>query len=84
MAIPIEQHPQYQKLVQTLTNKLKKEFGSSEEGGVVKRCKDRVVEVKGEEANKCREKLRCSEKKGEKKLQECRDDMERLKKKMKL
>lgn len=81
--IPINQHPQYDKLVETLTNKIKSEFGYSEKGSdIIKKCKDRVVEIKKEEANKCREKLQCSEKNGDKKVQICRDDMERLKKKM--
>jgi len=79
--IPIEQHPQYQQLVENITRKVRSDYGMKDGDCGVKRCADVVKEIKADTEKKFQDRVRCIERKCNQKEKDMKDDVERLKKK---
>ena len=81
---PIKQHPDYQKLVNSITGKVQKEFGCGEDvSGCngMKRCNEYVPIIKTQEKKKCDDRLKCLKNNCDKQKQDVEEHWKRLYKK---
>lgn len=76
----IKLHPDYDKLVASITAKAQKEYGCSAESGcdTARKCNDYVPEVRSQETKKCQQKIDCVNRKHQQELSERAEHWKRL------
>jgi hypothetical protein len=79
---PIQDHPSYEKLVASITEKVRKEFGCRDSGCVgVKRCSEYVPILKSQEKKRCDDRVTCLRKNCDRQKKDIEDHWKRLYKK---
>ena len=79
---PIKLHPDYQKLVDAITEKVQREFGCRDSGCVgTRKCTEYIPILKEQEKKRCDERINCVKKSCDRQKQDIEDHWKRLYKK---